>query len=81
MAEAAGTVSSAANSAAAAAAAAAAALHGPGSKYLARARMTLHAVQCHLDEQGASKLIVDLVIKSASMPKIFAEVREVNNNL
>ena len=49
--------------------------HGPGSKFLMRAQMSLHDVQCHLDNQGASKLIVDLVIKSANMPKIFSEVK------
>merc|ERR1719317_1725920 len=50
--------------------------HGPGSKFLARAQMTLHAVQCHLDSQGSSSLIVDLVIKSAASPRIFTEVVE-----
>merc|ERR1719510_614670 len=38
--------------------------------------MNLHLVQCHLDHQGASKLIVDLVIKSSNNTKIFAEVVE-----
>lgn len=39
--------------------------------------MNLHSVQCHLDNQGASNLIVDLVIKSAtSSPRIFSEVVE-----
>ena len=38
--------------------------------------MTLHNVQCHLDNQGASNLIVELVIKVATMPKIFSEVVE-----
>ena len=47
--------------------------HGPGSKFLSRAQMTLHAVQCHLDNQRASKLIVDLVIKSSTNSRIFAE--------
>ena len=28
--------------------------HGPGSKFLKRAQMLLHNVQCHLDNQGAS---------------------------
>ena len=51
--------------------------HGPGSKKLKRAQMNLHSVQCHLDNQGASNLIVDLVIKSAaSSPRIFSEVVE-----
>eukprot|EP00095_Tigriopus_kingsejongensis_P011560 maker-scaffold768_size100864-snap-gene-0.9 protein:Tk11560 transcript:maker-scaffold768_size100864-snap-gene-0.9-mRNA-1 annotation:"inositol -trisphosphate receptor" len=59
--------------------------HGPGAKYIMRAQMTLHDVQCHLDTQGASSLIVDLVIKSSSMsstlPKIFSEVIELGNAL
>ena len=38
--------------------------------------MNLHSVQCHLDNQGASILIVDLVIKSSNNSKIFAEVIE-----
>ena len=50
--------------------------HGPGAKFLTRAQMNLHYVQCHLDNQGASKLIVDLVIKSNHNTKIFAEVIE-----
>lgn len=59
--------------------------HGPGAKYIQRAQMTLHDVQCHLDSQGTSSLIVDLVIKSSSssltMPKIFNEVIELGNSL
>ncbi len=55
--------------------------HGPGAKFLVRAQMTLHEVQCHLDIQGASKLIVDLVIKSSHMPKIFSEVVELGSAL
>ena len=50
--------------------------HGPGAKFLVRAQMNLHYVQCHLDNQGAASLIVDLVIKSATNSKIFAEVIE-----
>ncbi|XP_023342605.1 inositol 1,4,5-trisphosphate receptor, partial [Eurytemora carolleeae] len=53
--------------------------HGPGSKKLLRAQMNLHQVQCHLDNQGSSSLIVDLVIKSGkstSSPRIFTEVVE-----
>ena len=50
--------------------------HGPGAKFLSRAQMNLHLVQCHLDHQGASDLIVDLVIKSSNNTKIFAEVVE-----
>ena len=50
--------------------------HGPGSKFLTRAQMNLHAVQCHLDSQGSSSLIVDLVIKSAASSRIFTEVVE-----
>ena len=44
--------------------------HGPGSKFLSRARLTLHAIQCHLDNQGSSKLIVDLVIKSSTNSQV-----------
>nr|XP_040580259.1 inositol 1,4,5-trisphosphate receptor-like isoform X2 [Lepeophtheirus salmonis] len=55
--------------------------HGPGAKFLKRAQLTLHAIQCHLDYQGASKLIVDLVIKSSNNTKIFAEVVELGSAL
>ena len=44
--------------------------HGPGSKFLSRAQLTLHAIQCHLDNQGSSKLIVDLVIKSSTNSQV-----------
>lgn len=43
--------------------------------------MTLHDVQCHLDNQGVSTLIVDIVIKCAMMPKIFSEIVELGNAL
>ncbi len=65
----------------AATASATAVSHGPGAKFLVRAQMTLHEVQCHLDIQGASKLIVDLVIKSANTPKIFSEAVELGSAL
>ena len=55
--------------------------HGPGLKFLKRAQMTLHAVQCHLDNQGASKLIVDMAINSANNTKIFSEVVELGSAL
>ena len=29
--------------------------HGPGAKFLVRAQMNLHYVQCHLDNQGAAR--------------------------
>ena len=48
--------------------------HGPGAKFIGRAQMTLHAIQCHLDNQGASKLIVDLVVNSCTNNKVFSEV-------
>jgi inositol 1,4,5-triphosphate receptor type 1 len=51
--------------------------HGPGAKYIARAQMTLHAIQCHLDNQGASKLIVDLVVNCSTNTKIFSEVLKI----
>lgn len=50
--------------------------HGPGAKYLQRAGKTLHEVQNHLDREGASDLVVELVIKSVHSPSIFVEVVE-----
>lgn len=47
--------------------------HGPGAKYLQRAGRTLHEVQSHLDYEGASHLVVELVIKSLNSPSIFVE--------
>lgn len=38
--------------------------YGPGSIILSRAEMTLHEVQCHLDRQGASDLIVELIMSN-----------------
>ncbi|KAI1296916.1 Inositol 1,4,5-trisphosphate receptor type 1 [Halotydeus destructor] len=37
---------------------------GPGSIILSRADMTLNEVQCHLDRQGASNLVVELIIQN-----------------
>lgn len=37
---------------------------GPGNILLSRAMMTLSEVQCHLDRQGASNLVVELVIQN-----------------
>ncbi|XP_054006483.1 inositol 1,4,5-trisphosphate receptor isoform X11 [Hylaeus anthracinus] len=50
--------------------------HGPGAKLLSRAGRTLHEVQSHLDREGASDLVVELVIKSVHSPSIFVEVIE-----
>lgn len=50
--------------------------HGPGAKYLFRAGRTLHDVQSHLDKEGASDLVVELVIKSVHSPSIFVEAVE-----
>lgn len=50
--------------------------HGPGAKYLLRAGRTLHEVQSHLDKEGASDLVVELVIKSVHSPSIFVEAVE-----
>ncbi|KAH0948674.1 hypothetical protein HN011_002941 [Eciton burchellii] len=50
--------------------------HGPGAKMLSRAGRTLHDVQTHLDREGASDLVVELVIKSVHSPSIFVEVVE-----
>lgn len=47
--------------------------HGPGAKYLQRAERTLHEVQSHLNQEGASNLVVELVIKSVNSPSIFVE--------
>ncbi|KAG8235390.1 hypothetical protein J437_LFUL009249 [Ladona fulva] len=50
--------------------------HGPGAKILSRAGRTLHEVQSHLDREGASDLVVELVIKSVNSPSIFEEAVE-----
>lgn len=47
--------------------------HGPGAKILSRAGRTLHEVQTHLDKEGASDLVVELVINSVHSPSIFSE--------
>lgn len=47
--------------------------HGPGAKVLMRTGQTLAQVQTHLDKEGASDLVVDLVIKSTNRPAIFLE--------
>ncbi|XP_041347721.1 inositol 1,4,5-trisphosphate receptor type 1-like isoform X3 [Gigantopelta aegis] len=47
----------------------------PGSVILSRAEMTLHDVQCHLDREGATDLIVDLIIRNSSN-RIFLETVE-----
>nr|XP_037876698.1 inositol 1,4,5-trisphosphate receptor isoform X5 [Bombyx mori] len=58
------------------------ATHGPGDKHhqqlkpakvLMRTGQTLAQVQAHLDKEGASDLVVDLVIKSTNRPAIFLE--------
>nr|XP_023019788.1 inositol 1,4,5-trisphosphate receptor-like [Leptinotarsa decemlineata] len=51
-------------------------MHGPGAKILSRAGRTLHEVQTHLDREGASDLVVELVIKSGNSPRIFTEAVE-----
>ncbi|XP_052750963.1 inositol 1,4,5-trisphosphate receptor, partial [Galleria mellonella] len=62
--------------------ASAAVTHGPGdthlhqpktAKVLMRTGQTLAQVQAHLDKEGASDLVVDLVIKSTNRPAIFLE--------
>ncbi|XP_019760467.2 inositol 1,4,5-trisphosphate receptor [Dendroctonus ponderosae] len=50
--------------------------HGPGAKIISRAGQTLHEVQAHLDKEGASDLVVELVIKSVNSPSIFGEAVE-----
>lgn len=46
------------------------------AKILSRAGRTLHEVQTHLDKEGASDLVVELVIKSGNSPSIFGEAVE-----
>lgn len=46
------------------------------AKYLKRAGRSLHEVQNHLDKEGASDLVVELVIKSVNSPSIFVEAIE-----
>jgi len=46
------------------------------AKILSRAGRTLHDVQTHLDHEGASDLVVELVIKSVHSPSIFVEAVE-----
>lgn len=46
------------------------------AKILSRAGRTLHEVQSHLDREGASDLLVELVIRSVHSPSIFVEVVE-----
>lgn len=41
---------------------------------MSRAGRTLHEVQTHLDREGASDLVVELIIKSIHSPSIFGEV-------
>ncbi|XP_064633177.1 inositol 1,4,5-trisphosphate receptor-like isoform X3 [Lineus longissimus] len=48
---------------------------GPGSVMVSRAKMTLSEVQCHLDKEGATDLVVDLVINNSSY-RIFLETVE-----
>ncbi|XP_071082812.1 inositol 1,4,5-trisphosphate-gated calcium channel ITPR1-like isoform X3 [Haliotis cracherodii] len=47
----------------------------PGSVILSRAEMSLHDVQCHLDREGASDLVVDIIIRNTSN-RIFLETVE-----
>ncbi|KAJ8936456.1 hypothetical protein NQ314_012318 [Rhamnusium bicolor] len=49
------------------------------TKVLSRAGRTLHEVQTHLDREGASDLVVELVIKSGNSPSIFVEAVELGN--
>ncbi|XP_070192864.1 inositol 1,4,5-trisphosphate-gated calcium channel ITPR1-like isoform X2 [Littorina saxatilis] len=42
----------------------------PGTVVLSRTELTLHEVQCHLDREGASQLVIDLITKNTSN-KIF----------
>ncbi|XP_078000812.1 inositol 1,4,5-trisphosphate receptor-like isoform X2 [Glandiceps talaboti] len=46
--------------------------HGPGSVVLRRADMTLAEVQCQLDQQGASDLVIDLIMRNTNH-RVFLE--------
>lgn len=43
------------------------------AKFLSRAGLTLHEVQCCLDREGASDLVIELVVNSVTSPSIFEE--------
>ena len=45
---------------------------GPGAKMLARAEITLQDLQCHLDREGASNLVVELIMSNPNY-SIFVE--------
>ncbi|XP_061380179.1 inositol 1,4,5-trisphosphate receptor isoform X1 [Danaus plexippus] len=47
--------------------------HGPGAKVLLRTGQSLAQVQEHLDREGASDLVVELVMNSINRPAIFLE--------
>lgn len=51
-------------------------LYLSAAKFLSRAGKTLHEVQTHLDKEGASDLVVELVIKSVHSSLIFGEAVE-----
>jgi inositol 1,4,5-triphosphate receptor type 1 len=46
--------------------------YGPGAILLSRAEMTLAEVQCHLDREGASNLVVELIMTNSNH-SIFVE--------
>lgn len=54
--------------------------HGPGGQILSRAQMTLAEVQCHLDHEGASNLVVELIMKNPNHA-IFLESVELGKAL
>ncbi|XP_041497620.1 inositol 1,4,5-trisphosphate receptor type 1 isoform X6 [Microtus oregoni] len=45
---------------------------GPGSSSTSRGEMSLAEVQCHLDKEGASNLVIDLIM-NASSDRVFHE--------
>ena len=49
--------------------------YGPGAIMLTRAEMTLHEVQCHLNNEGASNLVVEIIMSNPSY-SIFVECVE-----
>ena len=45
---------------------------GSGSSPMSRGEMSLAEVQCHLDKEGASNLVIDLIM-NASSDRVFHE--------
>ena len=48
------------------------ATNGPGNVYLTRANRSLYEMQCMMDQNGATDLVIDLVMEDPS-PSVFHE--------